>query len=914
MSASLTGSFDVRQGEGALVARSTITLFGLIAAHTMLETARDALFLGELTAARLPLVYVLLAGLSLVVARANTRFVEGFGRRNVLVITLLAAAYGTILLFLIPSSKAAIFSLYVWSALLGTVMVVQFWMYCGHLFTVAQGSRLFGLVTAGGVLGAVTGAATSVLLLRLLPVKALLLVSAGIFLATALHLTGLHVDAPDAPSKRRRSDPEEPRGFGRFQHHPYVVRIAVLIAISTAAVLVTDYLFKSAAVAYYERDQLGGFFATYYAILNAVALGVQVFLASRLVDRAGVIAAFVVLPLLLMAGGLGTVLIGGSFAAVLLTKGADGSLRHSLHRITTELLWLPVPDQVRASSKAFVDTVVMRAAQALAAGSLLIIGMFDVDGVRILSAIVAGLALLWIGFAFALRGPYLDLFRNALNRSAPSTKRIQLDLNSVEVVVEKLSSRDKVEALAAIDLLAASHRSRLIPALILYHEHEEVLIRALDVIAARDRRDWIPLAERLLDHRSPKVRVAALKALASQLEDKKSIEGRMLDISPYVRAHAAFWLAHLDRSVAPIQDAAVAQIMEMGEWSAGTDAQVGLLEAIRAGGDGRWIDVISTLAASEDPQVMEAAVLAIEKVRSEGFIPLLIQRLGVREGRDVVREAIVGLGEPALIALEKALSDPSTPHQIARHIPRTISRFGTQHAADILAEKLFTTESGAVRFKVLRGLGRMVVERPVRVDRDKIEKRLAMELQEYLRLTALAYPIESNLDKAGEAEMSGRLLVGLLSNKMDQALERIFRLLQIAHRSEDIRSAWFAARSGDKRMRAQAHEFLSALTLTSVVPENREMLRIVIDDLPVEERIKRAAEFVPNAPVSHRTAVLRLLEDDDEALAGIATYHGLHIGGLKNEVINLSKGSPLWKQVKAMLEGISGLREVPSVA
>jgi hypothetical protein len=92
------------------------------------------------------------------------------------------------------------------------------------------------------------------------------------------------------------------------------------------------------------------------------------------------------------------------------------------------------------------------------------------------------------------------------------------------------------------------------------------------------------------------------------------------------------------------------------------------------------------------------------------------------------------------------------------------------------------------------------------------------------------------------------------------------------------------------------------------------MLRIIVDDLPAEERIKRAAEFVPNPPASHRAAVLRLLEDDDEALAGIATYHGLQIGGMKNEVINLSKGSPLWKQVKAMLEGISGLREVPSVA
>jgi HEAT repeat protein len=276
-------------------------------------------------------------------------------------------------------------------------------------------------------------------------------------------------------------------------------------------------------------------------------------------------------------------------------------------------------------------------------------------------------------------------------------RTLQLDLNSIEVVVEKLSSRDPAEVISAIDLLRASNRARLIPGLILYHENEEVLIRALDVIGTPDRRDWIPLAERLLDQRSPKVRVAALKALA-KTGDKKSIEGRMLDISPYVRAHAAFWLAQLELGVQPIDDPSVAQILEMGGWSAGTDAQVGLLEAIRAGGDRRWLEVIDRLAESEDDKVVEAVVHAIGKVPDERFIPLLFRRLGVRQARDAVREAIVGLGEPALDALERALADPSTHYTIRRHLPRTLSRFGSQRAADILTQQLLSIDGGTVRF------------------------------------------------------------------------------------------------------------------------------------------------------------------------------------------------------------------------
>ena len=46
----LSGFIDLGEGEVGLDARTTLTLFGLIAAHTLLETARDALFLEKLSA------------------------------------------------------------------------------------------------------------------------------------------------------------------------------------------------------------------------------------------------------------------------------------------------------------------------------------------------------------------------------------------------------------------------------------------------------------------------------------------------------------------------------------------------------------------------------------------------------------------------------------------------------------------------------------------------------------------------------------------------------------------------------------------------------------------------------------------------------------------------------------------------
>ena len=75
---------DVREGETRPAVRSFLLLALIIAGHTMLETARDALFLSKLPASRLALVYALIAGLALVVAAPNARFVRRFGESRAL--------------------------------------------------------------------------------------------------------------------------------------------------------------------------------------------------------------------------------------------------------------------------------------------------------------------------------------------------------------------------------------------------------------------------------------------------------------------------------------------------------------------------------------------------------------------------------------------------------------------------------------------------------------------------------------------------------------------------------------------------------------------------------------------------------------------------------------------------------------
>jgi hypothetical protein len=135
----------------------------------------------------------------------------------------------------------------------------------------------------------------------------------------------------------------------------------------------------------------------------------------------------------------------------------------------------------------------------------------------------------------------------------------------------------------------------------------------------------------------------------------------------------------------------------------------------------------------------------------------------------------------------------------------------------------------------------------------------------------------------GAVAAAGELLRGLLDDKMRQSLERAFRLLKIVHPTEDIRSAYLALRSNDKRLRAQAMEFLDTLTLSTdrasaVQRELREALRIVADDLGGADRVARTAHLVRSAPASEEDALVELLGDDDEALATLAGHYALGLG------------------------------------
>lgn len=866
---------DVRPEERRGVAAAFLTLLGVLAGHTLLETARDALFLSRLPATQLPWMYLAIAGAAFLASRVRSpRFASLAGPFSFSLL-LLASATVTFAFWLArkATGPTALYFLYVWSGLFGTIAAVRFWSVLSDVYTVTQAKRLYRIIGAGSVLGAIVGAALGGVIAARYPARSLLLASAIVVAVTALAAALFVRPAGESHHVEHdiSSSVSTAAAWALVRDHPYVRPLAGLVLTSTVAVTLADYLFKSVVATRIPAAELGTFFAVVYGILNVLALLVQVLGVGYLLGRLGVHRALWILPSLLVTGSLAFLTSGGLIAALLL-KGTDGALRHTLHRTGAELLYVPLPDAMRARVKPFIDTAGQRGGQALA--SILILApVAFLPREDFLALSLAVVAALWIVTAADLRQNYLDLFRSALREGAIATRLDlpQLDLGSLEALFGALNSQDDAEVIAALELLEAQGKSTLVPALILYHPSAPVVLRALDLFVAAQRADFLPIADRLLSHADPQVRAAALRARTLIQSDEDLLRRMSHDPSPRVRAAAAVGMVGggwFSDEVQRVIDELLA--------SQSPDAGVALARAIRLQPGPAFEPVLLDLADAPEAEVLVEVAAAMATAPSERFLPALLPLLAQREVRPAARAAFLAHGEAGLRFLDEALSDHALPQEIRRHLPRTISPFPAAQAAPILLRHMADEPDGLVRFKILRGVGRIRANDPaLPLDAHVVEQAKERTLEVCFRLIHWRQVLEAGArQEPTRATPSYELLTTMLRDKEVHAIERLFRLLGLRFPREDVYRIYRGFQSASPKIRASSRELLDNL----LRPPLQGAVLALVDPAPGQDRLASAGPFYAPRSLAYEELLGLMLEQASESLRCIAAHHIAELG------------------------------------
>ena len=824
--------------------------------YALLETARDALFLANIGPERLASAYVVIAAAALVTVILMRRWSRARHPRRMLVAFLSIATLGTgVLAATLAIEPSLAYVLYVWTGLVATLVVPSFWLVVERGLRIGEAKRTFGLLAAGGGLGALVGSAAATGLSRIVAAQHLVTAAAVVL---ALATIAARVLTPKVEVEQVH-EPVAPVESTHTPRHSvqYLRLLLVLGIVSTVTLTLGDLMFKRLLAERLAADSLAFVFGAIYTGLNVIGLVVQLAVTRRLLERVGVGAALTLLPALVLASVLGFVLTGATVAVIAL-KLADGGLRHSVHRVASEILFMPLKATVRDASKPIIDALGQRGGQALAALATMTVA----TDARMLGVATAVGVIVWLVVIAATRSSYVLQFRATLEaRDIQRDVRIpSLGATSVQMLISTLASPDEAEATAALDLLLL--RNEDIPALVLFHPNANIVRRVLASLEGKLRPDISRALEQLTAHKDPQIRAAAFAAASRTDTCKERLVAALDDVEPDVRAAAVVGL--LDGPHAEAARGPLAALLD------GTSAErAALAHAIGRSPREEFRDVLNQLVSKREAAVVREVVSVWEREPALADGERLLLLLDHPHVRGDVRRAI--LAGDHLERMLAALDDPRTPLGVRRHLPRTISLYRSQIAAMALVARLPREPDGTTEFKILRALGRMRSDEPdLEIDPGPISAYVRRSIEDAGRYRRLARAL------ADDTSPTGSLLGELLLEKRRHAIERTFRALGILYPGADLRSVYDAITSADDDRRMAAREILDEV-------------------LPADERAPLLDELESRDPAraitysSHEEAIGALLVSSSDSLRCIAAHHVAqrHLVGLRSELVRL---------------------------
>jgi hypothetical protein len=262
-------------------------------------------------------------------------------------------------------------------------------------------------------------------------------------------------------------------------------------------------------------------------------------------------------------------------------------------------------------------------------------------------------------------------------------------------------------------------------------------------------------------------------------------------------------------------------------------------------------------------------------VRSPGFLPALLGFLGHREVRVEARAALLAYGGEGLAFLDQALGDHDLPVELRRHLPRTIALFAPAAAAAVLGRHVVGEPSGAVRYRVLRGMNRLAASPEVQFDPALLRRATDATMAGVFRLLHWRSVLERGVaGRPARATPGHELLIQLLRDKEEQAIERLFRLLALRHRGEDFKRIYRGLHSSDPRTRASSRELLENVLEAAL----RGPVLAVVDDGGDEARLARAGEVYAPGALGYEDVLSLMLERGGESLRCVAAHHVGELG------------------------------------
>ncbi len=806
---------QIEAGESATAFLMLAYSFLAMASYNAIKPITRSKFIDSLGADNLPyvqltsglLIGVIMVGYSWVMARLPRRWslpvVQGG------IVGLLVTFW-----FLFRSGGAWVpVAFYVTGLILGILLISQFWTLANLVYDPRQAKRLFGFIGAGAPLGGIAGSLLTVRLVKQIGSVNILLVSAVLMtLCVAVVVTIIVREQLSGlaaiPSEQGKVGGSQALTLLRNSSHLQIIALVISFA-AIGAAIIEQQLNMAAAATHGQESAIAGFLAVVQAWTSSIGFLVQILLTSRVHRFLGIGFALLTLPVALGTTGLVMLMVAALWAPGL-ARVLDQSLRYTLDKTSREILFMPLPGDIKLQAKPFVDVTVDRFAKGF--GALILLVLIKPWGLHLswqrLSYASLTVMVLWIATALRARRGYVEAFRRSLgNRDIkPAEIRAEVaDLSTLEALVAELSNPDERKVLYAIDVLESLGKKHLITPLLLLHESCPVRLRALSVVdgaspetAAR----WLPSVRRLLTDADPEVRASAVGALANiqAVDVVELVRPSLADSNPRIAMTAAMILARSGTAEDVTAAEGVLERMRTDPRDTTVEVRKELAAILRHIPDARFRRLLIPLLTDSSLEVAQEALHSVRQLGNSDhiFVPALVSLLRYPRLRQNARDLLVGYGEATLEILGYFLRDRDEHAAIRRNIPAILARIPCARAADLLLEAL-TDADGQLRFEAIAALESMRRSQPgLNLGRERVEALVLAECDRSAHYATLRQNC-----MAGHVSNGGQLLGRALGEKELRSVDRIFRLLSLIFPAQDIVAAqWSIERGGPARARA----------------------------------------------------------------------------------------------------------------
>ena len=798
--------------------------FSIVAVGMIAKTARDAYFLSRFEKSILPLMFLAVAVIIAPTLTYYTKLTNKFSPRKLFII--MSSIFTISFILIQPFISGFIIPVvYIWVEIVVAISLMQFWGFASSSFEPQQAKRLFGIIGGGGSFAVMLIGMNLKPFVNVFGTDELLFVAAGFLVIASIFGIQSIQYFNKIPAKKGAAKKVSKKK--KRKKDPFIIGIGTIVALSAIVTMLVDYQFKMiASSAFPNEADLVAFFGSFYSIAGAASIIMQFFITGPLLSRFGILIGLLILPFFLIAGSatllFAPVLISASFA-----KFSDQTFKFTINNSSLELLWLPVPPNIRKYIKPQIGGTVKAIAEGLS--GLLVFFLVKIIELQFLSVIALGAIVAWLFTSIRVKANYVKQLETAISKRQIDFEDLNVDVQDaamVKTIEQTLSSEDEIQQLFALEIIEGLPLSSWKDSLErLFKEgsvdvRKRILSMAWDEEFILSNEDIISTMKKDDDVAIEAIMVAGRRKLTEILPD---LEPLLSADSLPTRAAAAAAILLLEADHTDKAEAVLIKMLDDDDESTQATALNRLVYNNSILPQEKLIEFLK----NEGSVISNVSLTIAEKRENPELIPGIISNLDIPKARAQARRTLNKFSDDLVIEeFEKLLSSSDLSRKLRLGIIRALREYPNDKPIDMLLGQLDKDDQDVYNEAVDSLLAIARLHPFGEEKKTKITKEIRMVAT---RLYALNEAIKLIPDDDNKF-----LMYDYLNNEIQNTLPTLLKLGVIDIPDTPIETYIHTVKSGDPAKLPFLLEFFENI----FSKEERDIINPLIEPISLSERSK----------------------------------------------------------------------------